>query len=379
MLTKEKIRVLEENVHLFPQLPNLSASCLVFKVQKDTGALKECKVSWGEANNNVKKIDDNKSLKDEFSKEQEKVFQSRKKSTFTNKIEGEDGWHKNGPLYAAFLSVSFFSHYTTPHISLKGKLSHTLDHLQPLGASGQAGEKLTRVSKTHVTSPRTQEGVLGSCGPAAPSSRGHSWPKVSSQSQFLQLPRPLPLLSRLRALRAGKQGKPIDISGINYSTLRRRRQSPQSSLQIAERKLRQCCSIRRFAGGRSQARAETMVRWIPSLGRVEKEVRGWGVRGSFFSCLPQSCPGPWDLGTVADWMVQAVIQHVRPGRESGGRQSVLPVRPFPGVCFAFHRALNSIFSVYQQISLLRFLQSSRFRAVQRGPQWSVWEKGKIGT
>ena len=50
-------------------------SCLIFQHRawfwryRKTLAPSECKVSWGKTNNNVKKTDDNKSLKDEFSKE----------------------------------------------------------------------------------------------------------------------------------------------------------------------------------------------------------------------------------------------------------------------------------------------------------------------
>ena len=61
---------------------------------------------------------------------------------------------------------------------------------------------------------------------AALSSRQHSRPKFPSQSQFLHLPRPRPLPSLRRALRAGKRRKPIDISEVDCSDLRRRRQSP---------------------------------------------------------------------------------------------------------------------------------------------------------
>lgn len=128
----------------------------------------------------------------------------------------------------AFLAVSFFSHYTTPHISVEAEGAVEPHTRSPgvSGASGLVGEKLAGICNTQVTSLRTQEGRLGSGRLAALSSRGDTCPGVSRLSQFLLLPRPRPLPSWLRALRAGERGKPIDISGIDCSTLRHRLQSP---------------------------------------------------------------------------------------------------------------------------------------------------------
>ena len=77
-------------------------------------------------------INDNKALKDEFSKEEGKGFQSRKKNMSTNKIlEEEYGSHRETNHYLWPFLQSRSSH-TTQHPTslwtLKERLSRTLAH-----------------------------------------------------------------------------------------------------------------------------------------------------------------------------------------------------------------------------------------------------------
>lgn len=140
---------------------------------------------------------------------------------------------RNGPLFVVFFCSPVL--LATQHHKSLWTLNERLSSTPGIsGASGRAGEKLTGIYSSQVTSLRIQERRLDSGHPATISSRGRSWPKFSRQCEFLRFPRPRPLPSGRRALRAGKRRKPIAISRIDCSTLRRRI-VPQTSLQIAER------------------------------------------------------------------------------------------------------------------------------------------------
>lgn len=98
-----------------------------------------------------------------------------------------------------------------------------------------------------------------------------------------------------------------------------------------------------------------------------KPGQGWG-RGPLTGGWRAASPvilraGPPGVETVAVGRVRAVIQHLRPGWERGGRESV---RPFSWVCFTFCRASDTTSSVNCPSLPFKFLQCCRFRAVLNG-------------
>lgn len=167
----------------------------------------------------------------------------------------------------------------------------------------------------------------------------------------------------------------IDISGIDCPALRRLRQNPEGFSADRRTVVSATFLNPRLAGGRSQTRAGTMVRWILSAGRVGAEV---SPRGDGEPPLLSSSerPGAMGYGSLRQ-------------REGSGSDSASPAWPgegrwvvaaaIPRGSFRFLPGLGTTSSVSLPSSPLQFLQGSSSERPRVAPRALCGRAEEIGT
>lgn len=161
-------------------------------------------------------MDDNRTLKDEFSREGGKGFQSRKRNMYTNKIfKKEYVWHTETDHYfAAFLTSSFLSQsHKTPNLcglGMRGWAQPSSSQLYYRAVSDASAWRARRwrecaIHRFYPWGPKKGD-LFGSGSPAALSCRRNPENKVSRQSQVRLLLRPRPPPSALALWGRGSVG-----------------------------------------------------------------------------------------------------------------------------------------------------------------------------